>query len=91
MRWLGRLVGGLALFAWAALFGFVSLFASAWRCDESCRAPGSGRWWEHDDAWQWSALGWLGVVGALLAVAATVGGVRLIDNQLLGTTRRTTS
>ena len=47
---------------------------SALRCDDNCLAPQYvNSWRETTDAWQWSAVGWLGFVGAGLALIAVVG------------------
>lgn len=50
-------------------FGFALL--SGLRCDESCNEA-SGSWRHHPGAWQWDAIGWLGLGGLVLTLAAVV-------------------
>lgn len=52
--------------------GFAWFFAGLQRCDESCAqrsdpSAASLDWARFSDAWQWTAIVWLGVAGVLLA------------------------
>jgi hypothetical protein len=43
------------------------------RCDDNCLAPEYvDSWRATTDAWQWSAIGWLGLVGLLVALVAVI-------------------
>jgi len=90
-----RLIGSLVLaLAIAAVSGFAALVGTLWgfglKCDDSCSSLPP---WRNDpDAWQWNALGWIGL-GAfacslifLVAVAAgrrTIASVALVSLGLL--------
>jgi hypothetical protein len=74
-----RIAAGVAASLAAAAHGLLWLFISAWRCDESCdypdaagHYPADSTWHQIPGAWQWSALGWMGVAGFALAVAFAV-------------------
>jgi hypothetical protein len=55
----GRVLGGLVATGLGLVQGMFWLLVAGFRCDESCDdAPIS--WHGNADAWQWSALGWLG-------------------------------
>jgi hypothetical protein len=67
----GRVVGGLVVTGLGLVQGLFWLLVAGFRCDESCDdAPTS--WHGNADAWQWSALGWLGVGCFALCVAFAV-------------------
>jgi hypothetical protein len=69
-----RIAGALAgagLLAIGAFGSLLLLFASAWRCDESCD-PTPTSWRVDPHAWQWSGLGVLSVAAFLVLVAAVV-------------------
>src|SRR5690242_12162588 len=54
---------------WTVLMGV----SAALRCDENCNDRGFHDGWRSNaDAWQWSALGWLGLAGLALAIIALV-------------------
>jgi hypothetical protein len=55
----GRVVGGLVVTGLGLVQGFICLLAAGLRCDESCEDT-STTWHSIADAWQWSAIGWLG-------------------------------
>jgi hypothetical protein len=54
--------------------GFAALVGALWgfglKCDDSC--GGVTRWRDNPDAWQWNALGTVGLVGFACAVALLV-------------------
>jgi hypothetical protein len=75
----GRVVTGVGVALAASVHGLLWLFISAWRCDESCaypdahgHYPADATWHQIPGAWEWSALGVIGVVGFLLAVGFAV-------------------
>jgi hypothetical protein len=75
----GRVVTGVAVSLAAGLHGFFWLFVSAWQCDESCdypdangHYPADATWHQIPGAWEWSALGAMGVIGFLLAVGFAI-------------------
>jgi hypothetical protein len=55
--------GALTLWSafWAAVGGVVG-------CYEDC--PNEGEWWDRSDAWQWDAIALLGLVSAVVGLAA---------------------
>ena len=69
-RWLSAAAVGYSF----CLAGFAWFFGGVQRCFESCiahsdpRAP-SLRWARFTDAWQWSAIVWLGLAALVLATA----------------------
>jgi hypothetical protein len=76
---IGRVVTGVAVSLAAGLHGFFWLFVSAWQCDESCdypdahgHYPADATWHQIPGAWEWSALGAMGVIGFLLAVGFAI-------------------
>ena len=78
----GRVVTGVGVALAAAAHGLLWLFISAWQCDESCaypdargHYPGDATWHQIPGAWEWSALGVIGVIGFLLAVGFAVASV----------------
>jgi hypothetical protein len=68
---IGRVVTGVAVSLAAGLHGFFWLFVSAWQCDDYPDAhghyPADATWHQIPGAWEWSALGAMGVIGFLLA------------------------
>jgi hypothetical protein len=75
----GGVARGVGVALAAAVHGLLWLFISVWRCDESCaypdahgRYPPDATWHQIPGAWEWSALGVIGVVGFLLAVGFAV-------------------
>jgi hypothetical protein len=86
LRIVGRLGTALAVLFPAALNTLLDLYASGMQCDDSCEAfsPADAArrgvsWHETAGAWQWSAIGWLGVasfVCALACAAAILAGRR---------------
>jgi len=71
LRIAGRILGGLAVVALGAVQGLFWLLVAGFTCDESCSdAPTT--WHEDADAWQWSALGWLGAGCFALCVAFAI-------------------
>jgi hypothetical protein len=67
----GRAIGGLLAVAVGAAQGFLWWLASALTCDEGCDDR-SHLWRDNPDAWQWSALAWLGAGCFALCVAFAV-------------------
>jgi hypothetical protein len=63
--------GGLLAVAVGAAQGFLWWLASALTCDEGCDDR-SHLWRDNPDAWQWSALAWLGAGCFALCVAFAV-------------------
>lgn len=64
----GRVLGGLLVTSLGLVQGFIWLIVAGFRCDESCDdEPAS--WHGDAEAWQWSALGWLGAGCFALCVA----------------------
>jgi hypothetical protein len=75
----GRVVIGVGVALAAAAHGLLWLFISVWQCDESCdypdahgHYPADATWHQIPGAWEWSALGLMGVIGFLLAVGFAV-------------------
>lgn len=52
------------------VWALMMLFVAGLSCDDHCRGDGSGGWIDDPHAWQWHALGALGVACALLAPLA---------------------
>jgi hypothetical protein len=74
-----RVLAGVGVALAAAANGLVWLFVSVWQCDESCaypdahgRYPSDATWHQIPGAWEWSALGVMGLIGFLLAVAFAI-------------------
>jgi hypothetical protein len=67
----GRVLGGLVVIGYGLLDGYLSLLAAGLQCDESC-LDDSTTWHHTADAWQWSALGWLGAACFACCVAFAV-------------------
>jgi hypothetical protein len=74
-----RVLTGVGVALAAAVHGFLWLFVSAWQCDESCaypdahgHYPADATWHQIPGAWEWTALGAMGVAGFALAVAFAV-------------------
>jgi hypothetical protein len=65
----GRVLLGLAITAAAGFHALLWLFIAGFQCDESCDG---GSWHSTPGAWQWSAMGVLGFVSFLLAVAFAI-------------------
>jgi hypothetical protein len=75
----GRVVTGVGVTLVAAVHGLLWLFVSAWQCDESCaypdargRYPADATWHQIPGAWEWTALGAMGVLGFVLALGFAV-------------------
>jgi hypothetical protein len=64
----GRVVGGVVAIGLGLVQGFICLLAAGLRCDESCDDR-STSWHYIADAWQWSAIGWLGAAWFACCVA----------------------
>lgn len=74
-----RVLTGVGIALVAAAHGLFWLFISAWQCDESCaypdahgHYPADATWHQIPGAWEWSALGAMGVIGFLLAVGFAI-------------------
>jgi hypothetical protein len=74
-----RVLTGVGVALAAAANGLLWLFVSAWQCDESCdypdahgHYPADATWHQIPGAWEWGALGALGVIGFLLAVGFAI-------------------
>jgi hypothetical protein len=72
----GRVLTGVGVALAAAVHGLLWLFVAVWQCDESCdypdahgHYPADATWHQIPGAWEWSALGLMGVAGFVLAVA----------------------
>ena len=66
-----RVVAGLVYLVGTGLWLFLSALAATLRCDDSCVAPRHAESWrDTSDAWQWSVVGWLGLAGGVVALAA---------------------
>jgi hypothetical protein len=78
----GRVLLGLAVTAAAGLHTLLWLFIAAFQCDESCDG---GSWHGTPGAWQWSALGLLGIASLVLAVAFAVAFAARRSTRLWGT------
>jgi hypothetical protein len=74
----GRIVGSLLLVAAGLANAGVCLLIAGFACDEGCTLySGEGTrpgvpWRDTADAWQWSAIGTLGVASLALAVACAL-------------------
>jgi hypothetical protein len=64
----GRVAGGLVVIGYGLVDGYLCVLAAGLQCDESC-VDDSTTWHHTADAWQWSALGWLGVACFACCVA----------------------
>ena len=74
-----RVLTGVGVALAGAVHGLLWLFISAWQCDESCaypdahgHYPADATWHQIPGAWEWSALGAMGVIGFLLAVGFAI-------------------
>jgi hypothetical protein len=74
-----RVLTGVGVALAAAVHGFLWLFVSAWQCDESCaypdaqgHYPADATWHQIPGAWEWTALGAMGVLGFVLAVGFAI-------------------
>jgi hypothetical protein len=65
----GRILVGLTATVGAAFHALLWLFVAGFQCDESCDG---GSWHGTAGAWQWTALGVLGLVSFLLVVACSI-------------------
>jgi hypothetical protein len=59
----------------AVAYGALTLWTAFWvvvggvvGCYEGC--PNEGEWWDRSDAWQWDAIALLGLVSAVVGLAA---------------------
>jgi hypothetical protein len=69
LRLAGRVTAVVLGLGVVALNGLLCLYASAMQCDDSCSIPGRGvPWRDTAGAWQWTAIGWLGVASFVCAV-----------------------
>ena len=74
-----RVLAGVGVTLAAGVHGFLWLFVSAWQCDESCaypdargHYPADATWHQILGAWEWTALGAMGVLGFVLAVGFAI-------------------
>ena len=74
-----RVLTGVGVALAAAVHGFLWLFVSAWQCDESCaypdahgHYPADATWHQIPGAWEWTALGAMGVLGFVLAAGFAI-------------------
>jgi hypothetical protein len=67
----GRIAGGLAALGFGLVNGYLCLLAAGLKCDESC-SDRSTSWHSTADAWQWSAIGWLGAACFVCCLAFAV-------------------
>ena len=70
-----RITGALVYLAGAGVWFLFSALVSGLRCDDACGAPPYENWRDNPDAWQYGAIGWLGLIGVGLAVFAVIASV----------------
>jgi hypothetical protein len=67
----GRAVGGLVVVGLGAMQALLWLLVAGFACDESCDDRSSS-WHDNPDAWQWSAIGWLGIATFVCSIAFAI-------------------
>ena len=74
-----RVLTGVGVALAATVHAFLWLFVSAWQCDESCaypdahgHYPADATWHQIPGAWEWTALGAMGVLGFVLAAGFAI-------------------
>jgi hypothetical protein len=78
LRLAGRVASGVGLAAAGAVNAGLCLLVAGFSCDEGCvlfRGEGTRpgvSWRDTADAWQWSAIGWLGVASFVCAALCGV-------------------
>jgi hypothetical protein len=78
VRTAARIAASLGVFVLGLATATVWVFVSGFSCDESCTLlTGEGTrpgipWQDAADAWQWTAIGWLGFATLVFALACAI-------------------
>ena len=78
LRMAGRVAASVAIAALGLVTAAIWVFVGGFSCDESCTLlTGEGRrpgipWQDAADAWQWTAIGWLGFATLVSALGCAI-------------------